>query len=516
MKTMSSQSISSLLAGMVRDPSQLTDQKVTGISLDSRTISAGNLFLSLASDSALREKYLKQALTADIAFVAYDNSLALSAYEQELLNKANVTAQAIDKLADKCGEIAARFYGHPSMALTVIAITGTNGKTSVSQFIAQTLESMGLPCAVIGTLGVGRINELADTGMTTPDPVSVQRVLAEFCQQGIEYVAIEASSHALSQGRLNSVSVDVAVHTNITRDHLDYHKTMADYAKAKSQLFDFDSLKTAVINSADELGQSLLTKLAKKGTVSLSSYSRFLAENKADFQAENIKMPAEGIEFDLATHISVDRIHAKLFGAFNVDNLLATIACLDALNIAYSDIINAIQQCHSVEGRMEILGGGEQATVVIDFAHTPDALIQALESLQQHVTEEAQLYCVFGCGGNRDKGKRPLMGAAVEQYSDKFVITDDNPRNEDPEQITSDILAGLADQQSVLIEHNRKLAITSIINIAKKGDIVLVAGKGHEQYQEVSGIKHPFSDKQVVEEALVAANDADITLREAN
>lgn len=515
MKIISSQSTQSLLAGMLKDPSKLSEQQVTGISLDSCHVEDGYLFLSLAKDVELRKRHLKQALTVQLKLVLYEASQPLSDIEQHLVTQNNTLAIAVKSLADKSGEIAARFYGHPSMALTVIAVTGTNGKTSVSQFIAQTLESLGIPCGVIGTLGIGRIDSLTDTGMTTPDPVSVQRVLADFYHADIKYVVIEASSHALSQGRLNSVDVDVAVYTNLTRDHLDYHKTMTEYAQAKAQLFDFESIRTAVINGDDDFGQSLIAKLSDKTSLTLSRYSRSQIEENIDFQADNISMTASGIAFELITDQGQDHIDCKILGVFNVDNLLATIATLNALGIEHAEIVKAISNCHAVEGRMEILGGAGLATVVIDFAHTADALTQALTSLRHHVSGEAQLLCVYGCGGNRDSGKRPLMGAAVEKHADHFVITDDNPRDEDPQQIVLDIVSGVENKESIFIEHDRKLAIISEINRANKGDIVLIAGKGHEQYQEVSGIKHIFSDKQVVLDALMAANDGPVSLREA-
>ena len=501
---------------MLKDPSKLIEQEVVGISLDSRELDDGFMFLSLAKDISLRLHYLKQALASQLAILLYDESQPLSDEEQQLLAHANVASQAVRLLAEKSGEIAARFYGHPSMALTVIAITGTNGKTSVSQFIAQALESLSVPCGVIGTLGVGRVNELTDTGMTTPDPVSMQRILADFHKQNINHVVVEASSHALSQGRLNSISIEVAVLTNLTRDHLDYHKTMAEYAEAKSRLFKFDTIKTAVINSADDFGQSLINELSINSRLSISTYSRFNLDKKADFQAENSVASIDGLAFDFMVTAKALSINTHLFGEFNVDNLLATIASLTAIGIAQDDIVAAVNNSHSVDGRMELLGGGDKATVVIDFAHTPDALQQALSSLKKHIANDAQLFCVFGCGGNRDAGKRPLMGEIVEKYADRFVITDDNPRHENPQEIVAGILNGVSDKEHVVIEHDRKLAITSVMNTAKRGDIVLVAGKGHEQYQEVTGIKHSFSDKQVITEWLSAANDSDMNMQEVN
>ncbi len=499
-------SLPMLLVGMLADPFRLVDMKVTGLSLDSREITAGNLFLSLAKDDEQRINNLKQALTAKCSVVLVDAKQALTEQESELLTQAKVECYSINKLADKAGEIASRFYGHPSIALTVIAVTGTNGKTSVSQFIAQGLESLGHACGVIGTLGVGRIGSLQHTGMTTPDPISMQKILANFCEQGIEYAVVEASSHALSQGRLNSITVDVAALTNLSRDHLDYHGDMANYSAAKRRLFDFSSIKTAVLNSADDLGQELISAIEERERVKILSYARPIVAN-TDFQAESINMTNEGMSFTLVSQFGRDTVKTSLIGEFNIDNLLAALACLIAIKVPYEEALSAISQCHSVDGRMELIDGKQQAHVVIDFAHTPDALSQALHSLQAHVPVDADLWCVFGCGGDRDSGKRAEMGRNAEQYADKIVITDDNPRSEEPTNIVSDILSGMSHPEAVLVEHDRKLAITHAIEQAKPTDIILIAGKGHEQYQEIKGIKYVFNDNQVVIDILQAAND---------
>ena len=508
------QSLQILLAGMLRDPSTLSDLTVTGISLDSRQLESGNLFLCLAKGGKQREQHLQQALNAAVAVVLFDAEYPLTERESQLIANTAIDAHPVKNLAEKAGEIAARYYGHPSMALTVIAVTGTNGKTSTSQFIAQALESLGLACGVIGTLGVGRVDGLTDTGMTTPDPVSIQKILTEFCDENIKYVVIEASSHALEQGRLNSVSIDVALFTNLSRDHLDYHNSMAEYGQAKERLFKFESIRTAIINSDDKFGSALYETLQARGKLDLLSYSSKSGKVNANFKADNVELKADGLHFDVVTELGVNKIQSSLFGRFNIDNLLATAACLTALNINFEATCLAISQCHAVKGRMDMLGGNKHVAVVIDFAHTPDALEQALRSLQEHITNNADLWCVFGCGGDRDVGKRPLMGVAAQHYANKVIITDDNPRSEDPQQIVEAILVGMKKQKSISIEHDRKLAITSAIKEAKANDIVLVAGKGHEQYQEVMGIKTPFSDYQIVMDALSEANNTSLAILE--
>ena len=504
-----SKSLPMLLAGMMADPSRLEDINVVGLTLDSRQVQKGYLFFSLSLNGNQRTSYLKQALTLGASVVLFDAQQKLAEEEILALEHANVLAHQIKNLAEKVSEIAARFYGHPSMAMTVIAVTGTNGKTSVSQFIAQSLEILDLPCGVIGTLGVGRVNQLHSTGMTTPDPIYVQATLAEFCQQNIKYVVIEASSHALEQGRLNSVDIDIAVLTNLSRDHLDYHQDMVSYAAAKKRLFDCATIKTVVINSDDEFGQQLMTSLLERNNVNLMSYSS--RENKTQsitLQADAIETTLDGLAFNLVYQNEQAMIKSPLIGRFNIDNLLALAASLLAIAIPFEDVEKVLVQCQSVDGRMQRYGNKQQPQVVIDFAHTPDALEQALVSLRAHLSNNGLLWCVFGCGGDRDTGKRPLMGNIAELNADRIVLTDDNPRSEIPAVIVQDILSGIKDLSKVYVEHNRKLAITHAISQSKSKDIILIAGKGHEQYQEVLGVKHPFNDASVVKEVLLAANDA--------
>jgi UDP-N-acetylmuramoyl-L-alanyl-D-glutamate--2,6-diaminopimelate ligase len=502
--------LSELFNGLSSEQIVSDNTNVSSISLDSRTVMAGGLFLLLAKDPSQRLQFLLQAVEKGIAAVVYDNGHVFSDDEQEICEQQNVNIYAIDNLSDNAGEIAARFYGYPSKRLTVIAITGTNGKTSVSQFIAQALEFLGTPCGVIGTLGVGRVTDLQSTGMTTPDPVTLQSVLAEFKQQAVNHVVIEASSHALEQGRLNSVDINIAVLTNLSRDHLDYHPTMDLYARAKQRLFEFASINKAVINIDDAFGQSLAEQLDKTAVQLLSYSSQENAQQHVGMhiQAVAISTKPDGLSFKLQNKLSDADINSPLIGRFNVDNLLAATLALLAVDIEFKQAIEAITHCHAVDGRMEVHGGKNQVQVVIDFAHTPDALTQALTSLKSHLTAKGQLWCVFGCGGNRDKGKRALMGTSAETYADKLVITADNPRSESKGEIVEDILVGISNMSSVHIEHDREKAIIHAITTATNNDIVLVAGKGHEQYQEILGIKYPFSDAQVVTKALAAANDA--------
>lgn len=493
--------LSELLVGMLADPSILEDVNITSINLDSRQILAGGLFFSLAKDIDQRVKNLKQALSLGVAVVLFDKEQVSTDEENRLLTQANKSAYSVRNLSDKTGEIAARFYGHPSLALTVIAVTGTNGKTSVSQFIAQALESLGKPCGVIGTLGFGRKDKLKNTGMTTPDPVTLQAVLADLCLKSIKYVVIEASSHALAQGRLNCISIDVAVLTNLSRDHLDYHHNMTEYAAVKSQLFDFPSVKTVVLNSVDELGQKLISKLSERENIKLLTYSS-QSEHNALFEINDRHIAIDGLQFELISKLGLAMIKSKLLGGFNIDNLLAAFASLIAIEVSFNDAAKAINQCHSVDGRMQNYSEKQQANVVVDFAHTPDALTQALQSLRTYMPEGGKLWCVFGCGGDRDTGKRALMGYSADRYADYLVLTDDNPRSENHTVIVDDILTGVSEHKKVHVEHNRKLAIIYAITHAKPADIILVAGKGHEKHQDIMGVKQPFSDAHIVMETL--------------
>ena len=497
--------LSTLLVGMVRTPDLIGNTYVTSVSMDSRELDKGGLFIATAKDINQRALHFKEAIEKRAKAILFDQLLPLSEKEIHCLAIAKVHTIKMVNLSAKVSEIAARFYGHPSLALTIIAVTGTNGKTSVSNFIAQCLESSGYKCGLIGTLGIGRLEGLIDSGMTTPNPVSLQAKLAQFYHQKITYVVIEASSHALEQGRLNSVAVDVAVLTNLSREHLDYHKGMARYQKAKKLLFDFDSVNTAVVNMDDEFGQSLIGSLTNRKGLTLITYGSEL--RNMTLIAKNVQASLKGLKFTIASKAEAGQVDCDVVGHFNIDNLLAAAGSLLAIEIPFNVVLNLINQCHDIDGRMQMLGNKEQTSVVIDFAHTPDALEKTLKSLRLLMHKEGQLWCVFGCGGERDLGKRSLMGSKAEQHADQIVLTTDNSRSESNKAIVAEISKGIKRQDNVHIEHDRKQAITYAINNAKHQDIVLIAGKGHEQYQEIAGKKHLFSDREIALGALEAAND---------
>jgi UDP-N-acetylmuramoyl-L-alanyl-D-glutamate--2,6-diaminopimelate ligase len=404
----------------------------------------------------------------------------------------------IENLRGHMGEIAARFFDRPSETLALVGVTGTNGKTSTVQLLAQAFSHLGHRAATIGTLGAGLAGEVLAGERTTPDVISVHALLADFRDAGATHVAMEVSSHALDQGRVDGIGFDVAVFTNLTRDHLDYHGTMAAYGAAKSRLFDWPGLRAAVINVDDAFGRELSRRLPPH-----VQRLRYAIENDdAEIRAADVRTHADGIDFLLRSPQGESAVHSRLLGAFNVSNLLAVAGVLGALEVSFESIRDTLEVLQPVAGRMNRLGGGACPLVVVDYSHTPDALEQALRTLRAHC--EGRLVCVFGAGGDRDKGKRPLMGAIAEKYADLAIVTDDNPRTEDGDAIAAAILSGFARPQRAVVQRDRARAIESALREAQAGDVVLIAGKGHEAYQEVGGVRRPFDDLAVAEKFLEA------------
>ncbi|MFZ3221418.1 MAG: UDP-N-acetylmuramoyl-L-alanyl-D-glutamate--2,6-diaminopimelate ligase, partial [Rhodoferax sp.] len=410
------------------------------------------------------------------------------------------------------GAIAAEFFSHPSRQLAVVAVTGTNGKTSTAWWLAQALSALpaaqALPCGVIGTLGVGR-PPAADqgaqdaaviaTGLTTPDPVLLQRTLRQFADDGLQACAMEASSIGVEERRLDGTQIRVAVFTNLTQDHLDYHGSMEAYWQAKCQLFAWPGLVSAVVNLDDvrglELAQSLVDTALDVWTVS--------CQRPARLQARHIAYDAHGLHFDVVEGDDTRVLHTRMIGTYNVSNLLGVLAAMRALGIALDLAVQACEALHPVPGRMECLGEAGEPLVAVDYAHTPDALGHALAALRPLAAQRGgRLWCVFGCGGDRDASKRPLMGAIAAQNADQVVVTSDNPRSEKPEIILAQILLGLPQDHGVEVQVDRALAIADAVARAGAEDVILLAGKGHEDTQEIAGVKHPFSDRSHAEQAL--------------
>ncbi len=403
------------------------------------------------------------------------------------------------------GPIAAGWYGIGARNVAITGVTGTNGKTSCSQWLARLLQSTGTPCATIGTLGTGFPDALQLTGFTTPDAVQLQASLAELNDAGARAIAMEVSSHGLEQGRVAGTGFAVAVLTNLTQDHLDYHGTMTEYEAAKALLFKWDGLRAAVINRDDAMGGRLLAGNA--AAVSVPQVIEYGIDGKAGataargqwLRATDVRATASGTAFHVDGSFGSADVSTPMIGGFNVSNLLAVLGAALAQGVAWDAAIAALRTLTPVDGRMELFGGHDAPLAVVDYAHTPDALVQTLTALRPVAdARQGRLWCVFGCGGDRDATKRPLMGGVAERLADDVVLTSDNPRSEDPLDILEQIADGMQDRSRVRLIEDRAAAILYAIKHAAPADVVLVAGKGHEATQEIQGRKRPFSDREHV------------------
>jgi UDP-N-acetylmuramoyl-L-alanyl-D-glutamate--2,6-diaminopimelate ligase len=410
------------------------------------------------------------------------------------LEGANERIALVAGLKAQAGPIAAAFHGHPGQRLSMLAVTGTNGKTSTACWLAQALDALGRPCGVVGTLGVGRVSALAATGLTTPDALHLQATLAGFVQQGLVACAMEASSIGLVEHRLADAPVQVALFTNLTQDHLDYHGSMAAYWAAKRRLFAWPGLRAAVVNLDDGHGAQLADELASEGALELWTVS--LANPMARLVAGPLRYEDGGLAFAVREGEQTVELRTTLVGAFNASNLLGVLAGLRALGVPLADAARAAEGVTAVPGRLQrVPGSGAAVEVFVDYAHTPDALEQTLAALRPlAAAREGRLGCLFGCGGNRDTGKRPKMGAIAARLADAVVLTSDNPRLEDPLAILAQIEAGTAHHGHVQTVADRGEAIARALAEAQPGDVWLLAGKGHEDYQDAGGVKRPFSD----------------------
>lgn len=471
------------------EDSEVSDVCVSGITLDSRAVTPGDLFIAVKGFVVDGRDFIDQAIDkgATVVFKQAD--------QRGIYSLAKCWVIEVPELDRVLSSIASNFYGNPSESLLTVGVTGTNGKTTVSQLVAQAFYYLGKSSAVLGTAGNGVWPTLDTATHTTPDAVNLQGFMADYLNQGAQVLAMEVSSHGLDQGRAQSVSFDVAVFTNLTRDHLDYHGTMDAYGRAKARLFGLDTLNASVINLDDEYAQQLIG--IAKGA--LWSYSQ--TNQDADVYCENLELTSRGMRLNLVTPQGKALLVTDLVGHFNVSNLLAVVCVLMSQGVSLEQIVELAKKFQPVSGRMETFGGEGKPTVVVDYAHTGDALEKALSAVKHHC--RGKLYCVFGCGGDRDRGKRPEMASVAEQYSDFVVLTNDNPRTEDPERIIEDVMSGFASPYLVLVEKDREKAIRLAIGQAKPGDWVLVAGKGHEDYQDIQGVKYPFSDVEKVTKALV-------------
>ncbi len=422
----------------------------------------------------------------------------------------------VENLHQKLSDLAAQFFDRPSQKINIIGMTGTNGKTSSCHYTAQLLGYLGKKTAVAGTLGNGIFPLLQETTHTTLQAIELQQLLADFVQQQAEYVVMEVSSHALQQHRVAAVAFDTAVYTNLSRDHLDYHRNMEDYLQQKLKLFKNNALRYAIINMDDKYAAHFLKASDKAANIlQYAKDSKHLVVDLPALLATDIDLCTDGIRchlqyysqsFGQSEAVQTAAVKLPLMGLFNLENAMAAAAVLLCNGYELSDIAAGLSQLKSVRGRMQPVTPQQQhrARFIIDYAHTPDALKQALRAIRQHLQQRGLLWCVFGCGGDRDKGKRAAMAKVAGEYADRIIVTSDNPRTESPQAIIDDICRGFAADTDYQQEVDRKQAIARAVEQAGAGDIVLIAGKGHEQYQEINGIRHPFSDLDVCRELLAA------------
>lgn len=483
-------SLSTLLQGIVAVPS-VFDVTIHGLKTDSREVTAGDAFVALAGARTPADHYIGQAISAGATVVLLDSPVAAECSERQ-----GALVVPVVGLRGLLGRIADRFFEHPSQRLRLVGVTGTNGKTSVSQYIARLLKETGTPCGVLGTLGYGMPDALQAASHTTPDVVQVNRVLSRIIAQGGRAAAMEVSSHALDQGRVDHLTITGAVFTNLTRDHLDYHGTMAAYGEAKARLFEREELHFSVINFDDPFGRQLYGQL--EGKCDRVRYS--LHEAQTELWLTDFQPTDEGFQATVDGQWGRFALSVPLMGSFNASNVLAAMAAVLTLGVPVERVQQAVARLAPPPGRLERFSSDRGVRVVVDYAHTPDALANALAALRPHVA--GRLICVFGCGGDRDSGKRPDMAREAEKLADVIIVTDDNPRSEHPAAIARDIMAGFSSPERATVIHDRGQAIQEAIRSATTDDLVLVAGKGHEAYQEIAGQKMPFSDAEQVRHAL--------------
>lgn len=483
-----SKSIAQLLGHWLADPA-IAELTVEGLAIDSRQVSQGDLFFAYPGTSGDGRDYIEDALARGAAVIVYEKSKC------KALPAASVPLIPVSKLQEKVGVIAARYLGNPGENLFIVGITGTNGKTSCAHLLAQAFSSLGVRSGFIGTLGWGFIDDLHKNSLTTPDPISLQCKLKELSEQGATHVCMEVSSHALAQGRVSGVCFDAALFTNLSHDHLDYHESFRDYANAKARLFKTSTLRFAVINHDDEFGQLLAE--------GVEAVTWTFGLKHGDVSTSKVEVEVSGLNVALHSPLGTIDARARLVGRLNIHNILAVATVLLADGSSSSMVASAIDSLRPVPGRMELFQQGEpqEPSVVVDYAHTPDALERALSSVREH--SAGKVWCVFGCGGDRDRTKRPVMGAVAERLADVIIVTDDNPRHEAPQDITDQIVAGMKLTPRVI--NDRVRAIQWAIEHAAADDWVLVAGKGHETTQQVGDDFFDMDDRSIVSECLGVA-----------
>ncbi|MDR1062362.1 MAG: UDP-N-acetylmuramoyl-L-alanyl-D-glutamate--2,6-diaminopimelate ligase [Azoarcus sp.] len=478
--------------------------KPRGISADSRRVGVGDVFIAWPGAANDGRRYIDSALSRGAVAVLHESGDGFS------LPAADRPVFAVEGLRALAGHLAHEIYGHPSEKLWLAGVTGTNGKTTVSQWLARALETLGVHCGVIGTLGNGFPDALAVGLNTTPDALELHRLFAGFVHDGAQAAVMEVSSIGLDQARVNGARFKSAIFTNLTRDHIDYHGSMEAYGAAKARFFGMPGLDAAVINLDDDFGFDIARRLAARGVKTIGytlAAARPALSGVRTLTGENLRAGSMGIEFEAAWEGRRETLDVRMAGAFNISNLLAVIGALLGRGTALDDALRAVRTLTPPPGRMQLVGGEDEPLVIVDYAHTPDALAKVLDAARDTArSRDGRLICVFGCGGDRDVGKRPQMGEIARRLADRMIVTSDNPRNEEPQRIIAGILAGAGPQAEIVIE--RAAAIRAAVCDAEAEDVIVIAGKGHEPYQEIHGERLPFSDIDQAGQALAAWREA--------
>ncbi len=494
-----------LLEGFIDDAliERCRHQQVNGLAQDHRKVRSGNLFIAHQGFNTHGLLYARDAVAKGAAVVLWDGDIV---NRDEILDSISnkVLCLHCGNLKQKVGEIASRYYEQPSLSLNMIGVTGTDGKTTIAHFIAQCLDTYDVHCGILGTLGNGFINNLHATGLTTVGALQIQKTLSEIRDAGARHAVMEVSSHGLEQGRVNGVAFTIAVFSNLASDHLDYHETMENYVEAKRRLFYTPGLKAAVINLDDDFGRELAKACRDHVCVwgySMQSDARSLSEY-ADYlvHTTDIEPYETGFRLDVRTPQGNGRFDVPILGRFNVSNVLAVLATLLISQASFDEVVASMRNIHPVDGRVEMIAEDGQPVVVVDYAHTEQGLQAVCESIREHF--RGRMWCLFGCGGDRDRSKRPRMARVAERYADRIIVTTDNPRHENPQRIIDEILAGFENRDKVDTIPDRREAIEIAIMQAQPGDVVLLAGKGHETSQIVGDVHIAFDDRRVAREFL--------------
>lgn len=484
------------LSELLKDYLQISpdfDCQISCLTLDSRKVQKGDLFLAVKGTQIDGIQFIADAIAKDAVAVLKEAEFA----NEKITFLNEIPIVPIKELSQKISHIAGCFYRHPANQLEMIGITGTNGKTSCSHFLAQSLQGFNAACGIIGTLGSGFYGKLQETGLTTPDAITLQKNLHDLLQQGARAVAMEVSSHSIDQGRINDIHFKIGIFTNLTQDHLDYHGDMATYAAVKRKFLASPQVEQVIINIDDPYGLKWAQELS---TIKPVFTYGIQSGNTANVYAKNIHFSDKGIEAFIVSPWGEGELYLPLIGQFNLSNALATLTALCVLKVPLNNALKQMEKLYPVAGRMQLLHKPDKPLIVVDYAHTPDALEKVLQALRDHT--EGELTCVFGCGGDRDQSKRPLMARVVEKFAKHIWVTSDNPRHESPTIIAEQILQGFTKPECVNVELDRSKAIQNSIQLARVGDCVLIAGKGAEHYQQIGDQKIPFDDVEKVKECL--------------